>query len=240
MEYLIIIIILVLTIIILKVGLNIKIKDIKEVRAIGLSKENNNIIEKFPENKQICEEILQMIENTTVTVEETSNNKSQTSLYLVMQNKILIANINNTFTRIQTIAHECIHSIQNKTVLKFNFILSNINILYFIIISILAICNVFNNNINNILLIILILMQFILFAIRGFLENDAMTRAEYLSEKYINKKQLINKKDAEFIIKEYKKLNKKYNGKELENKIKFNLYKKGFSLNDIDKIQNKY
>lgn len=40
--------------------------------------------------------------------------------------------------------------------------------------------------------------------------------------------------------KEYKKLNKKYNGKELENKIKFNLYKKGFSLNDIDKIQNKY
>ena len=59
MEYLIIIIILVLTIIILKVGLNIKIKDIKEVRAIGLSKENNNIIEKFPENKQICEEILQ-------------------------------------------------------------------------------------------------------------------------------------------------------------------------------------
>ena len=240
MEYLIIIIILVLTIIILKVGLNIKIKDIKEVRAIGLSKENNNIIEKFPENKQICEEILQMIENTTVTVEETSNNKSQTSLYLVMQNKILIANINNTFTRIQTIAHECIHSIQNKTVLKFNFILSNINILYFIIISILAICNVFNNNINNILLIILILMQFILFAIRGFLENDAMTRAEYLSEKYINKKQLINKKDAEFIIKEYKKLNKKYNGKELENKIKYNLYKKGFSLNDIDKIQNKY
>ena len=208
MEYLIIIIILVLTIIILKVGLNIKIKDIKEVRAIGLSKENNNIIEKFPENKQICEEILQMIENTTVTVEETSNNKSQTSLYLVMQNKILIANINNTFTRIQTIAHECIHSIQNKTVLKFNFILSNINILYFIIISILAICNVFNNNINNILLIILILMQFILFAIRGFLENDAMTRAEYLSEKYINKKQLINKKDAEFIIKEDKKLNK--------------------------------
>ena len=40
--------------------------------------------------------------------------------------------------------------------------------------------------------------------------------------------------------KEYKKLNKKYNGKKLENKIKFNLYKKGFSLNDIDKIQNKY
>ena len=40
--------------------------------------------------------------------------------------------------------------------------------------------------------------------------------------------------------KEYKKLNKKYNGKELENKIKYNLYKKGFSLNDIDKIQNKY
>ncbi len=40
--------------------------------------------------------------------------------------------------------------------------------------------------------------------------------------------------------KEYRKLNKKYNGKDLENKIKYNLYKKGFSLNEIDKIQNKY
>lgn len=48
----------------------------------------------------------------------------------------------------------------------------------------------------------------------------------------------------EILLKEYqkeiKRLSKKYNGKELETKIKYNLYKKGFSYSDIDKIQNKY
>lgn len=34
--------------------------------------------------------------------------------------------------------------------------------------------------------------------------------------------------------KEYKKLSKKYEGKELEYKIRINLYKKGFSIEDID------
>ncbi len=40
--------------------------------------------------------------------------------------------------------------------------------------------------------------------------------------------------------KEYKKLSKKYNGKELETKLKYNLYKKGFNLSNIEKIINNY
>ena len=40
--------------------------------------------------------------------------------------------------------------------------------------------------------------------------------------------------------KEYKKLSKKYNGKELEAKLKNNLYKKGFNLSNIEKIINNY
>ena len=36
------------------------------------------------------------------------------SLYIVATNTILISNIKDTFTRVQTIAHECLHSIQNK------------------------------------------------------------------------------------------------------------------------------
>ncbi len=39
--------------------------------------------------------------------------------------------------------------------------------------------------------------------------------------------------------KEYKKLYRKYKDKELENKIKYNLYKKGFSLERIEEILNK-
>lgn len=38
---------------------------------------------------------------------------------------------------------------------------------------------------------------------------------------------------------EYKRLSKKYKDKELEKKVKYNLYKKGFSLERIEEILNK-
>ena len=38
---------------------------------------------------------------------------------------------------------------------------------------------------------------------------------------------------------EYKRLSKKYKDKELEKKGKYNLYKKGFSLERIEEILNK-
>lgn len=38
---------------------------------------------------------------------------------------------------------------------------------------------------------------------------------------------------------EYKRLSKKYKDKELEKKVKYNLYKKGFSLEIIEEILNK-
>ena len=40
--------------------------------------------------------------------------------------------------------------------------------------------------------------------------------------------------------KEYKKLSRKYIDKELNNKLKYNLYKKGFSLTKIEELINKY
>lgn len=206
MEYLIIIGICILTILILKIGMNIKIKDIKKIKNIGNDKELANLSNKFPENKKICEEILQMLENEDVQIEEINGN--QTSLYLVMQNKILIGNIKNSFTRIQTIAHECIHSIQNKTLLKFNFIFSNINILYFIVICILTIFKVTNRKVENVLLIGLFLMQFITFVVRSFLETDAMTRAEFLTKEYIEKAKVVNKENEKILMNKYKDLNK--------------------------------
>ena len=38
--------------------------------------------------------------------------------------------------------------------------------------------------------------------------------------------------------KELRKLQKKYNGKELKDKLKYNLYKKGFNLDDINNLVN--
>ena len=116
MEYVIIIILMLFTILILKMGLNIKIKDIKKVKELGYDEKTNEILKDSPDNSAICKDILEMLDNKDVKIEEVQDEKSTTSLYMVMQNKILIGNVNDSFTRIQTIAHECIHSIQNSKV----------------------------------------------------------------------------------------------------------------------------
>lgn len=208
MEYVIIIILMLFTILILKIGLNIKIKDIKKVKELGYDEKTNEILKDLPDNSAICKDILEMLDNKDVKIEEAQDEKSATSLYMVMQNKILIGNVNDSFTRIQTIAHECIHSIQNKTLLKFNFVISNINILYFVIICILALFNVVSKEVSNVLLIGLILLQFIFFVVRNFLEVDAMTRAEFLAKDYIDKTKLLSKTDAKTIKNKYKEINK--------------------------------
>lgn len=206
--YLIIIIMFLVFLLILKLGLNIKIKDIKKLKQLSQDKALNKITNVFPKNKEICEEILEKLNNKDVEIDELDeNSKSQTSLYLVMQNKIIIANIKDNFARIQTIAHECIHSIQNKNILKFNFIFSNLSNLYFLVMCILALLNLFNEQVLYCLLISLILVQSISFMVRSHLETDAMTRAEYVAGDYIDKKNLINKDDKEKIINTYKEIN---------------------------------
>ena len=208
MEYVIIIVLMLFTILILKIGLNIKIKDIKKVKELGYDEKTNKMLKDFSDNSTICKDILEMLNNKDVKIEEVQDEKSTTSLYMVMQNKILIGNVNDSFTRIQTIAHECIHSVQNKTLLKFNFIISNINMIYFAIACTLALFNVVNKEVGNILLIGLILMQFIFFTVRSFLEIDAMTRAEFLAKEYIDKTKLLSEEDANIIKNKYKEINK--------------------------------
>ena len=135
MEYIFIICICVFTMIILKFAWSIKIRDIKKLKELGYDKGLNDITNKLPENKEICKSILKMLNNENVKIEESESN--QASLYMVLSNSIIIANIKNTFTRVQTVAHECLHSIQNKRTLLFNFIFSNIYFIYFIVICIL-------------------------------------------------------------------------------------------------------
>ena len=200
MEYIITIIFMIFVIVILKFGLDIKIKDIRKIKELRADEEKNKILKNFPNNYEVCQGILNILDNKNVKIEEEKDEKSTTSLYMVMQNKIVIGNVKDSWTRIQTIAHECIHSIQNKTLLKFNFVISNINILYFVIICIFSLF--------NILLIGLILMQFIFFTVRSFLEIDAMTRAEFLAKEYINKTKLLSEKEGDTIENKYQEINK--------------------------------
>lgn len=189
----------------LTICLNIKLKDIKKLKQISEDKELNNIVDKFPEGKQICKEILKQLENENVTIEE--DNDSKTSLYLVMQNKILIGKI-NSFARIQTIAHECAHSVQNKVVLKSNYIISNINNIFFIVLIILRLLNIVKLKVGYILIIAFIVMQVINYIIRSYLETEAMVKAEYVAKEYIEKSKITNETENKKITNGYREINK--------------------------------
>ena len=189
----------------LTICLNIKLKDIKKLKQISEDKELNNIVDKFPEGKQICKEILKQLKNENVTIEE--DNDSKTSLYLVMQNKILIGKI-NSFARIQTIAHECAHSVQNKVVLKSNYIISNINNIFFIVLIISRLLNIVNLKVGYILIIAFIVMQVINYIIRSYLETEAMVKAEYVAKEYIEKSKITNETENKKITNGYREINK--------------------------------
>jgi len=200
MEYMLIIVILIIILIILRLIIGTKIRNIKE---IGENKELNELTNKFPENMDVCLSILKDLKNETVKVSE--NKESKTSLYIIATNTISIANIKDSFTRIQTIAHECIHSTQDKKLLWTNFLFSNFYLLYFIISIILKIFGVINNNMLQIF--ILLLFGFIHYMIRSFLETDAMTKARYVARDYMEKESIVSEEDINKIVEEYDKLN---------------------------------
>lgn len=175
----------------------------KELEKIALDEKLNKIAEKYPSNPEICKEILKKLENQKVKIEE--DTKSETTLYLAMEDKISIGNTHNSFTRIQTMAHECLHSIQDRKILIFNFIYSNVYLLYFIITSILVIIKKLPQELlfSNILLI----LSFIYYVIRIYLENDAMIKAEYVAKQYIEEQKISSKEEIEQLMQGFKKLN---------------------------------
>jgi DNA integrity scanning protein DisA with diadenylate cyclase activity len=127
-------------------------------------------------------------------------------LYIAITNKISIADMKNNYARIQTIAHECIHSCQDRLLLMFNFIFSNIKLIYFLTITVLTILKIINN--YYIQFAIFTLFTLIEFSIRSFLEIDAMTKAKFLAKEYMQNKNFCTKEEIEKVIKQYEKINK--------------------------------
>ena len=178
--------------------------DFKEAKKLDENKELEKLTDRFPENIQIAQEMLEMLNNKNVKIEEMKN--TSTSLYIAVTNKIQIADMKNNYARIQTIAHECIHSVQDRRLLIFNFIFSNFIMLYWIIITILTI----TNKIQNIepQMFIMLLFITIKIVVRGYLETDAMTKSTFLAEKYIKQKNILKEEQIENLLTEYKKINK--------------------------------
>ena len=202
MEYLILAIIILIIVIILKFIFEYKLKNLKE---LGKDEELDKLADKYPENIDMCKSYLKMLNNDSVEIEE--NKDSQTSLYIAITNKISIANVRNTYTRIQTIAHECLHSVQDRKLLMFNFWFSNVYLLYFLIISILEIFNILPY--KMMFLVIFILLSFVYYMVRAFLENDAMIKAKYLAKDYMENMKISTKEEIEKIVSGFDKINNK-------------------------------
>lgn len=163
----------------------------------------NKLVEKYPSNIEICKSILKKLNNKDVKIEEDKNSK--TCLYIVQTNKIVIADVKNSYTRIQTIAHECLHSVQKRKILLFNFIFSNVYLLYFVIVGILAIANKIQN--AMLYISIMILLSYIYYFVRSYLEDDAMLKARFLAEDYMKEVNISSEEEIENIIKSYDKIN---------------------------------
>lgn len=205
MEYLVVIGICIIFLIVLKFAWSIKISDIKRMKEIGYSKELNEITNKLPENKEICKDILRKLKNEKVKIKESEDKENKTSLYIAISDSILIANINDTFTRVQTMAHECLHSIQNRRTLLFNFVYSNIYFLYFLCICILSLLRL--NEHGMLHLFILTILGIIYYAIRSYLEMDAMTKAKPLAKEYIDEQKALTEEEENAVLENYDVIN---------------------------------
>ena len=200
MEFIIIGIISLILLLVLKIifGYNQK-----ELEKIANNDELDEISKKYPENIEICKAYLKKLNNEKVEIEE--NVGAENSLYIVATNKIMIANIKKSYTRIQTIAHECLHSVQDKKLLWFNFIFSNIYILYFLVICILAIFRVLPY--EMMFLVGYLILSSVFLVVRGYLENDAMIKARYLTKEYMEEQKISSKEEIQKIVNEFDKIN---------------------------------
>ena len=200
MEFIVLLIIVIVMYLILRFIFDFNVKKIKE---LGEDKELDKLTQKYHENVEICKWYLKKLKNENVKIEEDKN--SNATLYLVMSNKIFIANLKESYTRIQTIAHECLHSIQSKKLLWFNFIFSNVYLVYFGVICILALLKILPMKMT--FLSIFIVFSLVYYAVRTYLENDAMIKARFLAKEYMQEKAISTREEIDRIVDRYDELN---------------------------------
>lgn len=193
---LLIILIIIITQIILKIVLK---TNKKEIMKIAENESLNARTQELPNNVVICKEILKKLNNEKVKVEE---EEKTNCFYFIATDKIILNKDKKFFTRIQTIAHECVHSIQNKNVLWFNYIFTNLLNLFWLVITILTVVGVIKNYILFVSIMLILAMVF--YVIRSYLEIEAMTKAKYIAKEYLEEH---NVKETKKITEEYEKIN---------------------------------
>lgn len=200
MEFLVIAILALVVGLVLRYFFDVSIKQIKE---LAQKPDLDKIVEKYPNNQQVAQEILKKLNNEKVKIEENEN--AESSLYVAISDKIFIGNIQKSYTRIQTIAHECLHSVQSRKLLLFHFIFSNFYLLYFVLIALLGILKILPFEMTFLVSFVLIGMLF--YAVRIYLENDAMIKAPFLAKEYMQGKGISSLEEIEKVMEGYDELN---------------------------------
>ena len=200
MEFLVIAILALVVGLVLRYFFDVSIKQIKE---LAQKPDLDKIVEKYPNNQQVAKEILKKLNNEKVKIEENEN--AESSLYVAISDKIFIGNIQKSYTRIQTIAHECLHSVQSRKLLLFHFIFSNFYLLYFVLIALLGILKILLFEMTFLVSFVLIGMLF--YAVRIYLENDAMIKAPFLAKEYMQGKGISSLEEIEKVMEGYDELN---------------------------------
>jgi hypothetical protein len=157
------------------------------------------ISDKFCSNEVVCKQILELQNNKTTKIKLDKDIKN--NYYVFITDTIYLSDkeVNKrSYQRICGIAHECIHSIQNKILQGINFALSNIELIVFVI---SFICIILKFNIN-IVFYFYIILNIISAIPRVVLEIDATLRSINLCKKYIGN--VVNMKETDMLIKSYK------------------------------------
>lgn len=175
----------------------------KELKHIGENEELDELAKGYPSNIEMCKEYLKKVRNEKVKIEE--NDGVEASLYIAITDKISIGKIQKSYTRIQTIAHECLHSIQSRRLLLFNFVFSNIYLIYFITICPFMIFKLLPY--KMMFLAIFLILSMIYYMVRIFLENDAMIKARYLAKEYMEEKKISTPEEIEKLVAGFDQIN---------------------------------
>ena len=145
----------------------------------------NKIINKLPSNDIICKEILEKIGNnhTKIVLDDEIKN----SYYVYLNDTIYLTNKNKTkdlYTRLVIIAHECRHTLQNKNLQRVNFILSNVELVLFVIALVMIIFNIVPK------IIIAVYLDCVLLSLipRFILELDAVKHSVKIAKEYMDKR----------------------------------------------------
>jgi len=164
------------------------------------------VVKEIGDNEKIAINILKYVGNDTTKVEKNQDGKIKASFYNGNTDKITIKDTDDLedCSRVVHIAHECIHSIQEKRLVKIHFLLSNIQILYFLGIFIYFF---YNRDIDLRLSLLLVQVGIFIatFFIKIVLESDATYRGPELAFRYLEN--IAGKeKIEEFRVKVEKKL----------------------------------